>query len=76
MSESGLGLGLGLRVKYSFYSTLVFVLVTNPTVLQLLQNLFGGILSHDSLTPVGYFVQIILFFLVILGLMMFPKDTI
>lgn len=70
------GLGLGLRVKYSFYSTLVFVLVTNPTVILLLQKFFGGILSNDALTPFGYFIQISLFFLIILGLMMFPKDTV
>ena len=56
-----------LRAKYSFYSTLVFLLVTNPMTVKLLQS-FG--LKDSS----NYFFQVFLFFLIVLGLMMFPKD--
>jgi hypothetical protein len=63
-----------LRVKYSTYSTLVFVLVTHPTMIQVLQNIFGSILKNGDLTVTGYLLQVLLFFLVILSLMMFPKD--
>jgi hypothetical protein len=63
-----------LRMKYSFYSALVFLLVTNPMTLKLLQTTFGSVLIDNVLTPKGYFIQVFLFFLIILGLMMFPKD--
>ena len=63
-----------LRAKYSFFSALVFLLVTNPMTLKLLQNIFGGILQQEGLTPKGDFIQVALFFLTVLALMMFPKD--
>lgn len=53
-----------LRIKYSFYSTLVFLLVTNPMTLKLIPT--------DGAS--GYFIQAALFFLIVLGIMMFPKD--
>ena len=56
-------LELWLRVKYSVFSTLIFLLVTNPMVVKL----FGTEIK-------GYFLQVVLFFLATLGLMMFPKD--
>lgn len=52
-----------LRVKYSVFSTLIFLLVTNPMVVKL----FGTEIK-------GYFFQVVLFFFATLGLMMFPKD--
>ena len=52
-----------LRVKYSVFSTLIFLLVTNPMVV----NVFGTEIK-------GYFFQVVLFFFATLGLMMFPKD--
>jgi hypothetical protein len=55
-----------LRMKYSFFSTLVFLLVTNPMTIKLL--------NINTQSATGYFFQVILFFLIILGLMMFPKD--
>ena len=64
-----------LRAKYSFMGTLIFILVTNPMMLRLLQNVVGGILQNDSITPKGYAIQIFLFFGCTLGLMMFPKDS-
>ena len=54
------------RVKYSFYATLVFLIITNPITIKTLQNLF-------NFSPVeGYFFNAFLFFSCILGLMMFP----
>lgn len=63
-----------LRAKYSLYGTLIFLLVTNPMTIKLLQSAVGGILQTEGLTPKGYFIQVVLFFLITLGLMMFPKD--
>ena len=56
------------RVKYSFYATLVFMLLTNPIVQKCLQNIFTVEMSGT----IGYFFLSFLFFCSILGLMMFP----
>lgn len=64
------------RVKYSFYSTLVFLILTNPMTYTFTQSMFQGVvLVKDGVpTSTGYFFNGFLFFLTILGLMMFPKD--
>jgi hypothetical protein len=64
------------RVKYSFYSTLVFLLLTNPMTYAFTQSMFQGVtmVRNGVLTSTGYFFHAFLFFLTILGIMMFPKD--
>jgi hypothetical protein len=65
------------RVKYSFYATLIFILLTNPMTYRFTQMMFQGsiqILQNGVLTPAGYFLHVILFFLITLSVMMFPKD--
>ncbi len=66
------------RVKYSFYSTLVFLLLTNPMTYRFTQTMAQGsfqVLQGGVPTPAGYFLHGLLFFVVILGIMMFPKDV-
>ena len=68
-----------LKAKYSFYSTLVFFLVANPETYKIIQNLFGSFIgtvasSGGCPTPMGLFLHTVLFFVVILSLMMFPRD--
>ena len=66
-----------LKLKYSFYSTLVFVLITNPMTYSFTQSIFKGaltIVQNGVPTAAGYFLHAALFFLVILGIMQFPKD--
>jgi len=63
------------RVKYSLYSTLVFLILTNPVTHSFLQSMIPLPLMHNNVpSSMGYFVHAFLFFLCILGLMMFPKD--
>lgn len=66
-----------LRIKYSFYSALVFFLFANPETYKIIQKGFGKSLAYtDSAgvpTAVGFFSQTALFFLTILGLMMIPN---
>jgi hypothetical protein len=74
---SGPELDFWRRVKYSFYSTLVFLLVTNPMTYRFTQSIFQGfiqILQNGIPTPAGYFIHATLFFFIILGIMMFPRD--
>ena len=70
-------MNLALKAKYSFYSALVFFLVANPETYKVMQKVLGGFqILNDSgcITPLGLFFQTILFFCVMLGLMMFPRD--
>lgn len=65
-----------LKVKYSFYSALVFFLCANPETFKILYKLLGGVVGSSTgcPSPVGLFLATILFFGVMLALMMFPRD--
>ena len=70
-------LPLGLKAKYSFYSALVFFLIANPETYKLTQSIFGFFFTVSTggcPTPGGLFLHSILFFLILLGLMLFPRD--
>jgi hypothetical protein len=71
-------MNIGLKAKYSFYSALVFFLVANPETYKITQKLLGGLFMIASEagcpTAAGTFLHTILFFVVILALMMFPRD--
>jgi len=67
-----------LKVKYSFYSTLVFFVFANPETFRILHGMIGHWLpmtqSSGVPTAAGFFFQAGLFFLTMLGLMMLPAD--
>ena len=67
-----------LKAKYAFYSTLVFFLVANPETFKLTQRLLGGIMTFASdsgcPTAYGFFGHALLFFLILWGMMLFPRD--
>jgi hypothetical protein len=69
---------IGLKAKYSFYSALVFFLVANPETFKLTQRLLGGFISMASEsgcpTAYGFFIHSLLFFLILWGMMLFPRD--
>ena len=71
-------MNIALKAKYSFYSALVFFLVANPetykTIHWMLSSLIGNIAMDGCPTPLGLFVHTAIFFSVMLGLMMFPRD--
>lgn len=67
-----------LKAKYSFYSALVFFLLANPETYKFTQMIFGSFFITSvggCPTPSGLFFHSILFFVVLLGLMLFPRDT-
>ena len=69
---------VALKAKYAFYSTLVFFLVANPETFKLTQRLLGGFLPIASEsgcpTAYGFFSHSLLFFLILWGMMLFPRD--
>ena len=70
-------LALGLKAKYSFYSALVFFLIANPETFKFTEMLFGSFVTlaqGGCPTPTGLFLHTAIFFFVLLGLMLFPRD--
>ena len=71
-------MNIGLKVKYSFYSALVYFLVANPETYKmtawLFQNLFTVASPGGCPTTAGFFLHTVVFFIVMVGLMMFPRD--
>jgi hypothetical protein len=67
-----------LKVKYSFYSTLVFFIFANPETFRIIDGLIGHIVpiikGTGVPTPVGFFLNAFLFFATMLGLMMLPAE--
>ena len=75
--SAGSYLSLGLKAKYSFYSALVFFLIANPETYKMTQMLFGRLFTISvggCPTPSGLFFHAAVFFVVLLGLMLFPRD--
>ena len=67
-----------LKAKYSFYSTLVFFLLANPETYKFTQMIFGSLFVTSvggCPTPSGLLFHSALFFIVLLGLMLFPRDA-
>jgi hypothetical protein len=67
-----------LKIKYSFYSTLVFFVFANPETFRLVHGLIGKsmpiITSTGVPTPAGFFLHAFGFFVTMLGLMLLPSD--
>jgi len=67
-----------LKVKYSFYSTLVFFIFANPETFRIIDGLIGHIVpiikGTGVPTPAGFFLNAFLFFATMLGLMMLPAE--
>ena len=67
-----------LKVKYSFYSTLVFFIFANPETFRIVHSLLGKLVPIITPagvpTPAGFFVHAFGFFATMLGLMMLPSD--
>ena len=68
-----------LKAKYAFYSTLIFFLVANPETFKMTQRVFGwafGIADSGGCpTAIGFFFHTAIFFTVLWGDMLFPKDA-
>ena len=66
----------GLKFKYSFLSTLIFLIVASPWTYQLTYKVFGKSVSSPGGCPtsVGLFLHALVFFLGLYLLMSFPAD--
>ena len=68
-----------LKAKYAFYSTLAFFLVANPETFKMTQKVFGWIFNiadgGGCPTATGFFFHSTIFFLILWGIMLFPRDS-
>lgn len=66
----------GQLFKYSFYSTLLFFIVSSPELYQLTGNVTGGALSSPDGCPTGWGVatHTIVYFIVLFLVMFLPRD--
>lgn len=74
---AGADLAFWRKVKFSLYSTLIFILITSPITYRFTDSMLKGmvqVLQNGVPTPAGYFLHVVLFFLCTLGVMMFPRD--
>jgi hypothetical protein len=78
-SEQPPSLNFALKAKYAFYSTLIFFLVASPETYKITQDVLGWLFTVTSRdgapTPLGFFFHTLVFFLVLWGAMLFPRDT-
>lgn len=68
----------GLKWKYSFYSALVFYVISSPQAYVITQKLAGNFLaiSADGCpTSLGLFLHTIVFMIALYGIMNLPKDV-
>jgi hypothetical protein len=67
-----------LKAKYSFYSALVFFLFANPETSVILQRVLGSVVTFitpsGAPTIQGIFINTVLFFITMLGLMLLPSE--
>ena len=67
-----------LKLKYSFYSALVFFLFANPETSIVFQRFFGHFITFitpgGAPTIHGIFINTLLFFLTMFGLMLLPNE--
>jgi hypothetical protein len=67
-----------LKIKYSFYSALVFFLFANPKTHDVLQQILHRYITvtepSGALTVNGFFLSTGLFFVTILGMMLLPQE--
>jgi hypothetical protein len=78
MGSGSTFLPIGLKAKYSFYSALVFFLVANPETYKVTQMVFGSLFTVSNggcPTPIGLMLHTVVFFIILLGLMLFPRDN-
>ena len=73
-----MALNLALKAKFSFYSALIFFLIANPETYKMTQKVFGWLFTIADAggcpTAPGFFLHTLVFFFVLWGIMLFPRD--
>jgi hypothetical protein len=77
MAEETYENSIFLKAKYSFYSMLIFFLIANPETYKMTESFFGRffkVATNGCPTSAGFFLHTIIFFFILWGIMLFPRD--
>ncbi len=69
-----MSLSTGLKIKFSFYSALLFFLVANPLMFQVTNRILPGVAVNGCPTAFGFVLHTIVFFALSFFIMTLPKD--
>lgn len=69
-----MSLSTGLKVKFSFYSALLFFLVANPVTFRFTNSLLPGVAENGCPTAFGFVLHTIVFFALSFWSMTLPRD--
>jgi hypothetical protein len=69
-----MSLSVGLKVKFSFYSALIFFLLANPITFRFTDSLLPGVADNGCPTAFGFVLHTAIFFAVSFFIMTLPKD--
>jgi hypothetical protein len=69
-----MSLSTGLKVKFSFYSALIFFLVANPVTFRFVNSLLPGVAVNGCPTAFGFVLHTFVFFALSFFIMTLPKD--
>ena len=69
-----MSLSTGLKVKFSFYSALIFFLVANPVTFRFMNDLIPGVANNGCPTAFGFVLHTVVFFALSFFIMTLPKD--
>jgi len=66
-----------LLLKYAFYGTLLFFIISSTEIYALIGNITNNYVatSNGCPTTAGIFIHAIVYFFVLFGVMFFPKDV-
>jgi hypothetical protein len=75
--STGLQTSVLILLKYAFFSTLVFFIMTNTEIYKLIGNVTKNKTADANGCPtiIGLFVNALLFFVIYFAIMFFPQET-
>lgn len=69
-----MALSTGLKVKFSFWSAMIFFLVANPITFRFVNSIIPGVAKDGCPTAFGFMLHTFVFFLISFFIMLLPKD--
>jgi hypothetical protein len=69
-----MSLSTALKVKFSFYSALIFFLVANPITFRFVNSIIPGVARDGCPTAFGFVLHTVVFFALSFFIMMLPRD--
>lgn len=69
-----MALSTALKVKFSFWSAMIFFLVANPITFRFVDSIIPGVAKDGCPTAFGFMLHTAVFFALSFFIMLLPKD--